>query len=105
MSVDTLLADPTRLRIVSLLMDCHWADFAFVRDNADLSKSALSKQMTKLEEHGYLTVEKYFSGKRPRTALQLTPLGRKAIQEHLTALQDIVDRGRAYNRAEGTGHG
>ena len=97
MNVDTLLADPTRLRILSLLMECNWADFSFVQDNAGISKSALSKQMTKLEEHGYLKVQKYFTGKYPKTSLQLTQTGRNAIQEHLDALREIVDRGRDYN--------
>ncbi|MFC4565776.1 winged helix-turn-helix domain-containing protein [Nocardiopsis mangrovi] len=92
MEFDPLLADPTRLKILALLASCDWAEFSFVRETAGLSKSALSKQVSKLEEHEYVQVHKGYVGKFPRTSLRLTDTGRSAIQNHLAALQQIVDQ-------------
>lgn len=97
MEFDPLLADPTRLKILALLASCDWADFSLVRETANLSKSALSKQVAKLETHDYVLVHKGYAGKYPRTSLQLTETGRAAIENHLAALQQIVDRSH-WNR-------
>ncbi|GAB3445480.1 hypothetical protein GCM10027570_15610 [Streptomonospora sediminis] len=100
MEIDQLLADATRLKILALLASCDWADFSFVRDTAGLSKSALSKQIAKLEEHEYVEVHKGYAGKFPRTALRLTGTGRAAIENHLAALQQIVDQSRRHRPSQ-----
>lgn len=92
---DDLIHAPTRLSIVSLLAASEWADFKFIRDSVGLSDSALSKQLTTLEEAGYVEIRKGFVGKRPRTSARLTPAGRTAFDGHVTALQDIVSRSGA----------
>jgi len=51
---DELIHAPTRLSLVSLLAATEWADFKFLRDSAGLSDSALSKQLTTLEDAGYI---------------------------------------------------
>ncbi|HEX8628979.1 MAG TPA: transcriptional regulator, partial [Catenuloplanes sp.] len=61
---DELIHAPTRLSIVSLLAATEWADFRFVRETVGLSDSALSKQLTILEEAGYVEIRKGFVGKR-----------------------------------------
>ncbi|MEE2037630.1 transcriptional regulator [Nocardiopsis sp. CT-R113] len=100
MEFDPLLADPTRLKILALLASCDWAEFSFVRDTAGLSKSALSKQVAKLETHEYVEVHKGYVGKFPRTSLRLTGTGRAAIENHLAALQQIVDQSRRHEAPE-----
>ena len=85
-----LIHAPTRLTIVSLLAAVEWAEFAFLRDSAGLSDSALSKQLTTLEDAGYVQIRKGFVGKRPRTSARLTAAGRTAFQRHVAALQKIV---------------
>jgi DNA-binding MarR family transcriptional regulator len=87
---DDLIHQPTRLAIVSLLAATEWAEFKFVRDSVTLSDSALSKQLTTLEEAGYVEIRKGFVGKRPRTWAKLTVIGRAAFQQHVAALQEIV---------------
>lgn len=89
---DELIHAPTRLSIVSLLTATEWAEFKFVRDQVGLSDSALSKQLTTLEEAGYVDIRKSFVGKRPRTSVRLSPLGRRAFAAHVAALQEIVAR-------------
>ncbi len=87
---DELIHASTRLSIVSLLAASEWADFKFIRDSIGLSDSALSKQLTTLEEAGYVEIRKGFVGKRPRTSAKLTRVGRAAFEQHVRALQEIV---------------
>ena len=87
---DELIHAPTRLAIVSLLAATEWAEFKFIRDTVGLSDSALSKQLTILEEAGYVAIHKAFVGKRPRTSAKLTRPGRNAFEAHIAALQEIV---------------
>jgi DNA-binding transcriptional ArsR family regulator len=90
-----LIHAPTRLSIVSTLAATEWADFGYLRDTVGLSDSALSKQLTTLEEAGYLTVRKGFVGKRARTSVRLNDTGRAAFRGHVAALQLIVARAGA----------
>ncbi|OUC91602.1 winged helix-turn-helix domain-containing protein [Streptosporangium minutum] len=81
---------PTRLQIVSLLAAADEAEFAFVRDNLDISDSVLSKHASALEAAGYVKIRKGHVGKRPRTWFSLTREGRAAYTAHVAALQAIV---------------
>jgi len=92
---DELIHAPTRLSIVSLLAATEWADFKFIRDSLELSDSALSKQLTTLQEAGYVEIRKGFVGKRPRTSAKLNSVGRAAFEQHVAALQEIVARSGA----------
>jgi DNA-binding MarR family transcriptional regulator len=89
---DELIHAPTRLSIVSLLAASQWAGFQFIRDSAGLSDSALSKQLARLEQAGYVEIRRGFVGKRPRTSARLTPAGRAAFEQHVAALQEMVVR-------------
>jgi DNA-binding MarR family transcriptional regulator len=91
---DPVLLDPTRLTVVSLLAGVQWAEFTWVRETAGLSASALSKQISTLESHDYVSVEKGYVGKRPRTWVSLSAHGRAALETHVAGLQRIVDQSR-----------
>jgi DNA-binding MarR family transcriptional regulator len=87
-----LLGHPVRFSIVALLAGAHQAEFSFVRDQVEISDSVLSKQVSALEQAGYLKVRKGFVGKRARTWLSLTAEGRRTFERHLAALRSITDR-------------
>lgn len=87
---DGLIHAPTRLAIVSLLAATEWAEFKYLREAVGMSDSALSKQLSTLEEAGYVEVRKGFVGKRPRTTIRLSQAGRVAFAQHVAALQQIV---------------
>lgn len=97
--LSSLLLDPTRLAIVSLLAATEWAEFGWVRDAAELSDSALSKQITTLSKPGYLEVKKGYVGKRPRTWLNLSETGHEALRAHVAALQEIVQKSHQTSEA------
>jgi DNA-binding transcriptional ArsR family regulator len=90
--LEQLLLDPTRLTIVSLVSATTWCEFAFVRDHARLSDSALSKQLTTLGNAELVEIRKGYVGKRPRTWVRATAAGRERLRAHLAALQQIADR-------------
>ena len=87
---DELIHPSTRLSIVALLAAADWVDFAFVRDQLQLSDSALSKQLSTLADAGYVQVDRPLSDKRRRLRAQLTPAGRAAFLGHVAALREIV---------------
>ena len=89
---DDMIHPPTRLAIVSLLAAVEWADFKVIRDQVGLSDSALSKQLSTLEEAGYVQIRKAFIGKRPRTSARLTRAGLAAFKQHVAALQQLIER-------------
>jgi DNA-binding MarR family transcriptional regulator len=87
---DELIHPATRLQIVSLLAAADWADFTFIREQLGLSDSALSKQLSTLEEAGYVTIERPLSERRRRVRARLTPVGRERFNAHVAALQGII---------------
>ena len=89
---DELIHPSTRLSIVSLLAAADWVDFAFMRDQLGLSDSALSKQLSTLEDAGYIHIERPVSDRRRRVRARLTPAGRTAFNGHVAALREIVGR-------------
>ncbi|MGW4643481.1 winged helix-turn-helix domain-containing protein [Sphaerisporangium sp. NPDC004334] len=90
--LDPVIHAPVRLRVVSLLAAVEEAEFAFVRDEVEVSDSVMSKHAAALESAGYVAIRKGHVGKRPRTWLRLTPEGRRAYTSHVAALRDIVAR-------------
>jgi len=91
--VDRLIHEPARLKIIALLYVLDSADFTFLMSQTGMTWGNLSSHMTKLEEAGYLGVEKNFKGKRPNTMLKLTDKGRQAFQmyrKHMTRFFDDV---------------
>jgi DNA-binding MarR family transcriptional regulator len=90
---DELIHPSTRLSIVSLLAAADWAEFSYLRGQLELSDSALSKQLSTLEEAGYVAVDRT---DRRRVRARLTPTGRTAFDGHVAALLAIVSTpGRA----------
>ena len=88
--IDRLVHEPARLAIVALLYVVESADFTFLVNQTGLSWGNLSAHMSKLEEAGYLDVEKTFKGRRPNTMLRLTPAGRSAFDEYRRSLKQVL---------------
>ena len=88
--LDDHIHSPVRLSIVAVLAANDEMEFSGVRDAVEVSDSVLSKQVSTLEEIGYVKVKKGYVGKRPRTWLSVTAEGRRALESHLAALRDIA---------------
>ena len=89
--IDRLIHEPARFSVMALLYVVESADFIFLKNQTDLSWGNLSAHLSKLEEAGYISVEKTFKGKRHNTELRLTPAGRQAFQAYRIQLQQLLD--------------
>ncbi|MBI5281124.1 MAG: transcriptional regulator [Candidatus Solibacter usitatus] len=90
--LDRLIHEPARLVVVALLNSVQQADFLWLLRESGLSKGNLSSHLAKLEEGGYVQVEKTFRGKIPLTLLQLTPPGRAAFQAYRKSMTGLLAR-------------
>jgi DNA-binding PadR family transcriptional regulator len=89
--VDRVIHEPSRLLLVALLSSVESADFLFLLKESRLTKGNLSVHLTRLEEAGYLKVEKTFRGKIPHTEFHLTPKGRAAFEQYRKDMGLIVN--------------
>jgi len=80
--LDKVIHEPGRLLIVALLNGVKEADFLYLLKETGLTKGNLSSHIGKLEEAGYLEVQKTFKGKIPLTVLRLTRTGRGAFEDY-----------------------
>jgi len=90
-SIDRVLHEPARMQITALLYMLESADYTFVMNQTSLSWGNLSAHLSKLEEAGYLHIEKSFKGKRPNTMLRLTDLGRNAFKSYAKKMRDLFE--------------
>jgi DNA-binding MarR family transcriptional regulator len=87
--IDKLIHEPARLLIMAHLYVVESADFVYLMNQTGLSFGNLSGHMSKLEEAGYIEVEKSFVGNRPNTRLSLTGEGRRAFDEYRKKMKAI----------------
>jgi hypothetical protein len=90
--LDPLLHSELRLGVMSILISVESADFTYIRKQTGSTAGNLSVQLEKLSQAGYITIEKSFSGKMPRTTCRVTKEGLKAFQEYVDALQSYIAR-------------
>lgn len=94
---DPLIHQSARLQIMAALNALNeesQMEFSALRELLGLTDGNLAAHLRKLEEAGYLAVEKTFVGRRPRTYLSLTAQGRRAFAAHVQALRKIIDLGQ-----------
>ncbi len=95
-ALDKVIHEPARLAIMAVLYGTDSADFLFLLNATGLSKGNLSAHVTKLEEAGYVAVNKAFKGKIPNTTYAQTRAGRAAFERYHKELREITARmGRA----------
>ena len=78
-AIDRIIHEPARLMIVSLLDAVEEADFQYLHQATGLTKGNLSVHLSKLEEAGYVTIQKTFRGKYPLTICRLTGQGKQVL--------------------------
>ena len=88
--LDPLLHSQLRLAVMSVLMNLDEADFVYIKQQTQSTAGNLSVQLDKLAEAGYLTIEKGFAGKKPRTTCRITQLGKDAFAAYVDALRPYL---------------
>jgi len=89
--IDQVIHTPARLMILTYLYVVECADFVFLMRLTGMTWGNLSTHLTKLEEAGYVSVEKSFRGKRPHTMIRLTSRGRAAFREYKRRMQRVLN--------------
>ena len=84
-----------RLAVLSLLVGVEQADFTWLRGKTGSTDGNLGAQLLKLEEAGYLAVEKKFLMRKPQSVYRITETGREALGEYVQALKTLL--GSAIN--------
>ncbi|MGC9375758.1 MAG: winged helix-turn-helix domain-containing protein, partial [Bacteroidales bacterium] len=85
-----LLHSELRLAIMSLLVSLQKAEFTFLKEQTEATAGNLSVQLTKLEEAGYLKIEKGFKGKMPQTICTITNKGIEAFEKYVENLKSYL---------------
>lgn len=91
--IDRLIHEPSRLLIMTCLAVVESADFLFVQRQTGLTAGNLSSHMTRLEEAGYVVIEKSFEGRKPKTELRLSDDGRRAFEQYRSQMQAMLAGG------------
>ena len=90
-SIDRLVHEPARLLVLALLYVVESGDFTFLMSQTGLTWGNLSSHLSKLEDGGYVEIEKEFKGKKPHTMLHLTDEGRAAFREYRRSMKQVLD--------------
>ncbi|MFZ1083327.1 MAG: transcriptional regulator [Terracidiphilus sp.] len=79
-----------RLALLSLLIGVEEAEFTWLRAKTGSTDGNLGAQLLKLEEAGYVTVEKKFVQRKPQSIYRVTEAGRSALTEYVQALKQLL---------------
>ena len=89
-TLDRVIHEPARLTILSVLYVVESADFLFLLRQTGLTRGNLSSHLSKLEDTGYVSIEKMFVDKIPRTLMHLTEEGKAAFEDYRTQMMDAL---------------
>jgi DNA-binding HxlR family transcriptional regulator len=88
--LDRLIHERMRLGIISALAVNDSLSFNDLKRVLKTTDGNLSVHARKLEEGGYIQCSKFFEGRIPRTEYRLSPTGRKALEEYLNQMEEVI---------------
>ena len=91
-NINKLFESRIRLGIMSVLLVNESLDFNSLKQMLDITDGNLASHIAVLEKSKYIKVNKTFIGKKPNTSYSVTAAGRKAFNEHLDALEQLIKR-------------
>jgi len=89
--LDALIHAPTRLKLMTMLYVVESMDYVFLKNQSGYSWGNLSTHINKLEDAGYISIEKGYRGRKPNTTLMLTDEGREAFRLYKNTMRQILD--------------
>lgn len=92
LDIDQMIHAPIRLAVLSILITVQSANFSFLKESVNTTDGNLSTHLTKLEEAGYIKIEKTFKGKKPQTNCSITEQGRDAFGKYIDNLEKIINK-------------
>jgi DNA-binding MarR family transcriptional regulator len=92
--IDDVIHGRMRLGIMAYLAEMEVADFTELKTVLKATQGNLSVHLKKLEDAGYVSIDKSFLDRKPLTRARLTPAGRKALAGYIAAMTRLVERVR-----------
>jgi DNA-binding MarR family transcriptional regulator len=95
--LDEIIHQPIRLRLMAALVaikNGESAEFTLLRDMLGVTDGNLGAHLHRLEEAGYIEIDKKFVDRKPHSFISATGLGRKVFRSQVAALEEII-RGAA----------
>jgi len=89
--IDQVIHAPARLMVLTYLYVVESADYVFLMRITGLTWGNLSTHLAKLEQAGYVVIEKGYKGKKPNTTIKLSERGREAFRQYKRSLQQVLD--------------
>jgi DNA-binding transcriptional ArsR family regulator len=88
--LDPVVHGKMRLALLSLLSGVNEAEFTWLREKTGSTDGNLGAHLLKLEEAGYVGVEKKFVARKPVTLYRMTDMGRTALARYVAALKELL---------------
>src|SRR5580692_13051801 len=89
--IDDVIHGRLRLGIMAYLANADVAEFNELKSVLQATQGNLSVHLRKLEDAGYIEIEKSFLARKPLTRARLTPAGRRAFSAYLAAIGRLLD--------------
>ena len=89
--LDPLLHSQLRLTIISLLVVSEKVDFTHIKEETKAASGNISIQIKKLQDAGYIKVEKSFKNNYPNTMLSITSKGIEAFENYVNNLKKYIN--------------
>lgn len=89
--IDEVIHGRVRLGVMAYLSGADSADFNGLKARLQLTDGNLSAHLRKLEDAGYVAIDKSFVDRKPLTKVSITEAGRRAFRAYLDAMQSLVD--------------
>ncbi len=89
--LDPILHSQLRLSIVSILMTVDEANFTFIKETTKAAAGNISIQIKKLQDAGYVKIEKTFKNNYPNTTVSITSKGIKAFEDYVKNLKKYIN--------------
>ncbi len=89
--IDQVIHAPARLMVLTYLYVVESADYTFLLRMTGLTWGNLATHLAKLEEAGYVLIDKGYQGKKPHSTVSLTPQGRAAFRDYKRSMQQVLD--------------
>jgi DNA-binding MarR family transcriptional regulator len=90
--IDEVIHGRLRLGIMVYLAEAEVADFTELKTVLDATQGNLSVHLRKLQDAGYVSIDKSFLNLKPLTRIRITPAGRAAFAAYLEALDKLMGR-------------
>jgi len=88
--MNPVIHEPVRLRAMLALAKYKELSFKELLELVSTTVGNLSRHLSKLEEAGCVEIKKFFEGKKPKTVIKITEVGRRALEEYIEELESIL---------------